>query len=80
MPQETATVMSLPQAHAVIKEMKLNSLEWSSDYRRHGRRALKVFSEDRMRHDIDHYLLDKTRKKDQNEMRCHLHRIMNAQK
>ena len=58
MPQETAAVMSLPQAHAVIKEMNLNGLEWSSDYRRHGRRALKAFLEDRMRHDIDHYLED----------------------
>jgi len=31
MPQETATVTSLPQAHAVIKEMKLKGLGWSSE-------------------------------------------------
>lgn len=56
MPQEGATVTSLPQALAVIKEMKLNGLEWGTDYRSHGRQALKAILEDRMKEDIDGYL------------------------
>jgi len=56
MPQEVATVTSLPQALEVIKEMNLNGLEWGRDYRRHGRQALKKILEAQMRQDIDRYL------------------------
>ena len=56
MPQEVATQLSLPEAHTVIKEMHLNGLEWDSDYRAHGRQALKTVLEDRMRYDLDRYL------------------------
>jgi|GEM_PF-3368095 len=131
MPQEVATVTSLYQALAVIKEMDLNGLEWGGDYRHHGREALKEILEDRMNQDIDRHkvvrsharragridrmipacfvlgvstrkaaaafppvypgtplqrcrahkirsVLDKARKKDQEEMKRHLHGIMDA--
>jgi transposase-like protein len=56
MPQATATITNVAQAFEVIKEMNLHGLEWSSDYRSHGREALKMILEGQMRQNIDSYL------------------------
>ena len=53
MPQPTATITNVAQAHEVIKEMNLNGYEWGADYRSHGRAALKVILEGQLTHDID---------------------------
>jgi len=62
MPQESATGMSLPETHDLIKEMDLHGWEWGSDYRAHGRVALKTILEDRMRQDLDRHLEDISRR------------------
>ncbi len=56
MPQATATITNVAQAFEVIKEMNLHGFEWSSDYRSHGRTALKMILEGQMRGHIDTYL------------------------
>jgi len=56
MPQPTATITNVAQAHEVIKEMNLHGYEWGSDYRFHGRAALKLILEGQMRQNIDSYL------------------------
>ena len=56
MPQATATITNVAQAFEVIKEMNLHGFEWSSDYRSHGRKALKIILEGQMRGHIDSYL------------------------
>ena len=61
MPQPSATITNVAQAYEVIKEMNLDGLEWSSDYRSHGRAALKVVLEGRMRRQIDNYLEELSR-------------------
>jgi len=56
MPQQAATITNVAQAHEVIKEMNLHGYEWGSDYRSHGRAALKLILEGQMRQHIDSYL------------------------
>jgi putative transposase len=56
MPQATATITNVAQAFEVIKGMNLHGFEWSSDYRSHGRTALKMILEGQMRGHIDTYL------------------------
>jgi len=56
MPQATATITNVAQAFEVIKEMNLHGFEWSSDYRFHGRTALKMILESQMQGHIDSYL------------------------
>ena len=56
MPQATATITNVAQAHEVIKEMNLHGFEWGEDYRTHGRAALRMILEGQMRQNIDSYL------------------------
>ena len=56
MPQSTAAITNVAQAFEVIKEMRLEGIEWSEDYRVHGRKALKLILEEQMKDRIDRYL------------------------
>ncbi len=48
MSQQAATIMSLPQAFEVVKEMQADGLEWGEGYRPLGRQALAEIIEGRM--------------------------------
>lgn len=62
MPQSSAAITNVSQAFEVINEMRLEGVEWSEDYRVHGRKALKLVLEEQMNNHIDHYLEDVARR------------------
>lgn len=56
MPQQAATIESLPMAFEVVKAMRADGLEWGEGYRPLGRRALASIIEGRMDEAIDGWL------------------------
>ncbi len=56
MSQQAATIMSLPQAFEVVKEMQADGLEWGEGYRPLGRQALAEIIEGRMAEAVDRWL------------------------
>ena len=56
MPQQAATIESLPKAFAMIKAMQADGLEWSEGYRGPGREALAAIIEGRMSEAVDRHL------------------------
>ncbi|MFQ5830966.1 MAG: IS256 family transposase [Candidatus Methylomirabilia bacterium] len=58
----TATIKSLPQALAMIKEMEADGLDWSEDYRRAGREALARVLEGQMARAVDRHLVEMARR------------------
>lgn len=56
MPQQAATIESLPVAFEMIKAMQAQGLEWSEGYRGAGRLALAEIIEDRMAEAVDGHL------------------------
>jgi len=56
MPQRAATIRNVSQACEIIKEMSVQGVMWSEDYRFHARKAVKEVLEERMHFSIDGYL------------------------
>ena len=56
MSQQAATIMSLPQAFEVVKEMQAGGLDWGEGYRPLGRQALAEIIEGRMAEAVDRWL------------------------
>ena len=56
MPQRAATIMTLPQAFEVVKEMQAGGLDWGEGYRPLGRQALAEIIEGRMAEAVDRWL------------------------
>jgi transcriptional regulator with XRE-family HTH domain len=56
MPQQAATIESLPMAFEVVKAMQADGLDWGEGYRPLGRQAIAEILEDRMSAAIDAYL------------------------
>ena len=58
MPQQAATIESLPMAFEVVKQMQADGLEWGEGYRPLGRQALAEIIEGRMTEAVDRWLDD----------------------
>lgn len=58
MPQQAATIESLPMAFELVKEMQGDGLEWGEGYRPLGRQALAAIIEGRMAEAVDRWLGD----------------------
>ncbi len=56
MPQQAATIESLPMAFEVVKAMRADGLEWGEGYRPLGRQALAAIIEGRMDEAVDAWL------------------------
>jgi len=56
MPQQAATITSLPMAFELVKAMQAEGLEWGEGYRPLGRQALEEIIEDQMAAAVDRYL------------------------
>lgn len=56
MPQQAATIESLPMAFEMVKAMQADGLEWGEGYRPLGRQALAAILEGRMSEAVDAYL------------------------
>ena len=56
MPQQAATIESLPVAFEVVKAMQAEGLEWGEGYRPLGRQALAAIIEERMDEAVDAWL------------------------
>lgn len=56
MPQQAATIESLPLAFEVVRAMQADGLEWDEGYRPLGRQALIEIIEGRMVGAVDAYL------------------------
>lgn len=56
MPQQAATIESLPIAFAMVKAMRTDGLEWGEGYRPLGRQALAEIVEGRMDESVDAWL------------------------
>ena len=56
MPQQAATIESLPMAFEMVKAMQADGLEWGDGYRPLGRQALAAILEGRMSEAVDGYL------------------------
>lgn len=56
MPQQAATIASLPMAFAMVKAMQADGLEWGEGYRQLGREALAEIVEGRMAEAVDAWL------------------------
>src|SRR3972149_6899027 len=56
MPQQAATIGSLPVAFEVVKAMQAEGLDWGEGYRPLGRQALAGISEGRMEERVDAWL------------------------
>lgn len=56
MPQQAATIASLPMAFEVVKAMQADGLEWGEGYRALGRQALAEIIEGRMAEAVDTWL------------------------
>jgi putative transposase len=56
MPQQAATIESLPMAFAMVKAMQAGGLEWGEDYRPLARQALADLIEGRMEEAVDRWL------------------------
>lgn len=56
MPQQAATIESLPMAFEVVKAMQADGLEWAEGYRTLGRQALTEIIEGRLSEAVDGYL------------------------
>ena len=56
MSQQAATIMSLPQAFEVVKEMQAGGLDWGEGYRPLGRQALAEIIEGLMAEAVDRWL------------------------
>ncbi len=56
MPQQAATIESLPMAFEFVKAMRADGLEWGEGYRQLGREALAEIIEERMGEAVDRWL------------------------
>lgn len=56
MPQQAATIESLPMAFEIVKAMQADGLEWAEGYRPLGRQALIEIIEGRLSEAVDGYL------------------------
>jgi transposase-like protein len=56
MPQQAATIESLPMAFELVKRMRADGLEWGDGYRPLGRQALAAVIEGRMEEAVDAWL------------------------
>jgi transposase-like protein len=56
MPQQAATIESLPMAFEMVKAMQADGLDWGEGYRPLGRQALAAILEGRMSEAVDAYL------------------------
>jgi putative transposase len=56
MPQQAATIESLPMAFEFVKAMRADGLEWGEGYRQFGREALVEIVEERMGEAVDRWL------------------------
>lgn len=56
MPQQAATIESLPMAFELVKSMQAGGLDWGEGYRPLGRRALALIIEGRMDERVDDWL------------------------
>lgn len=56
MPQQAATITSLPMAFEVVKAMQADGLDWDEGYRPMGRRALEAIIEAQMAAAVERYL------------------------
>lgn len=56
MPQRAATIRNVSQACKIIKEMSVQGVAWSEDYRRHAGEAVKELLQGRMHSSIESYL------------------------
>lgn len=58
MPQQSATIESLPHAFGMMKAMQAQGIEWGADYRPAAAEALKAILAGRMEAAIDHHLAE----------------------
>jgi putative transposase len=56
MPQQAATITSLPMAFELVKQMRADGLDWSEGFRDLGRQALAEIIEERMAESVDAWL------------------------
>ena len=56
MPQQAATIESLPVAFEFVKAMRADGLEWGEGYRQLGRQALGEIIEDEMSEAVERWL------------------------